>query len=193
MNIKLKNISKSFNGEKVLSKFSLEIKDNDKIAIVGKSGIGKSTLLNIILKYLSPDSGSITFSETPKYSVVFQENLLFENKSIYENILFVKDISRDDVDIYLKKLSLDGLIDKRVSELSGGMKRRVSILRAILYSGNIFIFDEALKEVDIDTKEMIVNLINSEIDNRPLIFTTHNYEDIKDLKANKIINLEDYI
>lgn len=193
MNISLKNISKSFNGEKVLSNFSLEIKDSDKIAIVGKSGIGKSTLLNIILKYLSPDSGSTTFSETPKYSVVFQENLLFENKSIYENILFVKDISRDDVDIYLKKLSLDGLIDKRVSELSGGMKRRVSILRAILYSGNIFIFDEALKEVDIDTKKLIINLINSEIDNRPLIFTTHNYEDIKDLKANKIINLEDYI
>lgn len=189
MNILIKNLCKSFDDELVIKNLNLEINSFDRVALVGKSGIGKTTFLRMLLGDLKVDSGEIIFSEEPKYSVVFQENLLFENRSIYENIKFVKSANRDIVEKYLDILGMKGLLDKKVSQLSGGMKRRVSILRAIVYSGNIYILDEALREVDLETRDKIIYLLNESI-SCPLIFTTHNENDIKDLSATKVVNLE---
>lgn len=189
MNILIKNLYKSFDDELVIKNLNLEINSFDRVALVGKSGIGKTTFLRMLLGDLKADSGEIIFSERPKYSVVFQDNLLFENRSIYENIKFVKSINRDIVDKYLDILGMKGLLNKKVSKLSGGMKRRVSILRAIVYSGNIYILDEVLREVDLETRDKIIYLLNESI-NGPLIFTTHNENDIKDLSATKVVNLE---
>lgn len=189
MNILIKNLCKSFDDELVIKNLNLEINSFDRVALVGKSGIGKTTFLRMLLGDLKADSGEIIFSEEPKYSVVFQENLLFENRSIYENIKFVKSANRDIVEKYLDILGMKGLLDKKVSQLSGGMKRRVSILRAIVYSGNIYILDEALREVDLETRDKIIYLLNESI-SCPLIFTTHNENDIKDLSATKVVNLE---
>lgn len=189
MNILIKNLYKSFDDEIVIKNLNLEINSFDRVALVGKSGIGKTTFLRMLLGDLKVDSGEIIFSEEPKYSVVFQENLLFENRSIYENIKFVKSANRDIVEKYLDILGMKGLLDKKVSQLSGGMKRRVSILRAIVYSGNIYILDEALREVDLETRDKIIYLLNESI-SCPLIFTTHDENDIKDLSATKVVNLE---
>ncbi|MBP2025424.1 ATP-binding cassette domain-containing protein [Peptoniphilus stercorisuis] len=189
MNILIKNLYKSFDDEIVIKNLNLEINSFDRVALVGKSGIGKTTFLRMLLGDLKADSGEIIFSEEPKYSVVFQENLLFENRSIYENIKFVKSANRDIVEKYLDILGVKGLLDKKVSQLSGGMKRRVSILRAIVYSGNIYILDEALREVDLETRDKIIYLLNESI-SCPLIFTTHDENDIKDLSATKVVNLE---
>lgn len=189
MNILIKNLCKSFDDELVIKNLNLEINSFDRVALVGKSGIGKTTFLRMLLGDLKVDSGEIIFSEEPKYSVVFQENLLFENRSIYENIKFVKSANRDIVEKYLDILGMKGLLDKKVSQLSGGMKRRVSILRAIVYSGNIYILDEALREVDLETRDKIIYLLNESI-SCPLIFTTHDENDIKDLSATKVVNLE---
>lgn len=191
MNIEIKNISKSFNDKEVFKNLSLSINSGERIALVGKSGIGKTTLLRLLMKELVPDSGEIIFSEDVRYSVVFQDNLLFENKTVYENIIFVKDISKEDVKKYLKTLYLEDVIDKKVCELSGGMKRRVAILRAIIYSGNLFIFDEALREVDLKTRDEIVNIINTMV-KETLIITTHNLNDIEDLKVDRVIDIGDF-
>lgn len=191
MNIEIKNISKSFNDKEVFKNLSLSINSGERIALVGKSGIGKTTLLRLLMKELVPDSGEIIFSEDVRYSVVFQDNLLFENKTVYENIIFVKDISKEDVKKYLKTLYLEDIIDKKVCELSGGMKRRVAILRAIIYSGNLFIFDEALREVDLKTRDEIVNIINTMV-KETLIITTHNLNDIEDLKVDRVIDIGDF-
>ncbi len=191
MNIEIKNISKSFNDKEIFKNLSLSINSGERIALVGKSGIGKTTLLRLLMKELVPDSGEIIFSEDVRYSVVFQDNLLFENKTVYENIIFVKDISKEDVKKYLKTLYLEDVIDKKVCELSGGMKRRVAILRAIIYSGNLFIFDEALREVDLKTRDEIVNIINTMV-KETLIITTHNLNDIEDLKVDRVIDIGDF-
>lgn len=191
MNIEIKNISKSFNDKEIFKNLSLSINSGERIALVGKSGIGKTTLLRLLMKELVPDSGEIIFSEDVRYSVVFQDNLLFENKTVYENIIFVKDISKEDVKKYLKTLYLEDIIDKKVCELSGGMKRRVAILRAIIYSGNLFIFDEALREVDLKTRDEIVNIINTMV-KETLIITTHNLNDIEDLKVDRVIDIGDF-
>lgn len=191
MNIEIKNISKSFNDKEVFKNLSLSINSGERIALVGKSGIGKTTFLRLLMKELVPDSGEIIFSEDVRYSVVFQDNLLFENKTVYENIIFVKDISKEDVKKYLKTLYLEDIIDKKVCELSGGMKRRVAILRAIIYSGNLFIFDEALREVDLKTRDEIVNIINTMV-KETLIITTHNLNDIEDLKVDRVIDIGDF-
>lgn len=191
MNIEIKNISKSFNDKEVFKNLSLSINSGERIALVGKSGIGKTTFLRLLMKELVPDSGEIIFSEDVRYSVVFQDNLLFENKTVYENIIFVKDISKEDVKKYLKTLYLEDVIDKKVCELSGGMKRRVAILRAIIYSGNLFIFDEALREVDLKTRDEIVNIINTMV-KETLIITTHNLNDIEDLKVDRVIDIGDF-
>lgn len=191
MNIEIKNISKSFNDKEVFKNLSLRINSGERIALVGKSGIGKTTFLRLLMKELVPDSGEIIFSEDVRYSVVFQDNLLFENKTVYENIIFVKDISKEDVKKYLKTLYLEDIIDKKVCELSGGMKRRVAILRAIIYSGNLFIFDEALREVDLKTRDEIVNIINTMV-KETLIITTHNLNDIEDLKVDRVIDIGDF-
>lgn len=191
MNIEIKNISKSFNDKEIFKNLSLSINSGERIALVGKSGIGKTTFLRLLMKELVPDSGEIIFSEDVRYSVVFQDNLLFENKTVYENIIFVKDISKEDVKKYLKTLYLEDIIDKKVCELSGGMKRRVAILRAIIYSGNLFIFDEALREVDLKTRDEIVNIINTMV-KETLIITTHNLNDIEDLKVDRVIDIGDF-
>lgn len=191
MNIEIKNISKSFNDKEIFKNLSLSINSGERIALVGKSGIGKTTLLRLLMKELVPDSGEIIFSEDVRYSVVFQDNLLFENKTVYENIIFVKDISKENVKKYLKTLYLEDIIDKKVCELSGGMKRRVAILRAIIYSGNLFIFDEALREVDLKTRDEIVNIINTMV-KETLIITTHNLNDIEDLKVDRVIDIGDF-
>lgn len=188
MRIEIKNLNKSFGQEKVIEDLNLVIKDKERVALVGKSGIGKTTLLKIILGIMTSDSGEIKFSEEPKMSVVFQDNLLFENKTVYENILFVREIEREIVFEYLEKLKMADTIDKKISELSGGMKRRVALLRSIVYGGNIYIFDEVLREVDEDTKKAMIDLINN-VD-ETMIFTTHNDDDIKALKADEIIVLK---
>lgn len=185
MKIEINNLTKKYNGKIVINNLNEIIDDGQRVALIGKSGSGKTTFINIILKVIKADEGDVIFSEEPYFSVVFQDNLLFENKTVYENLLFVKEIDKKEAEKVLESLGLYNIIDKKVSMLSGGMKRRVAIARSLVYNGNIYIFDEALRKVDFSTKELILNKINS-ID-KTIIFSTHNIEDIKYLKADKII------
>lgn len=187
MKIEIKNLSKAFGEKEVLNNLNLNIKNGERIALMGKSGVGKTTLIDCILG-LEDFEGEIIFSETPVPKTVLQESVLFENFTVFENIKAVGDFSKEEVLRHLKLLGLEDEIDTYVRDLSGGMKRKVAIIRAVIYPGNIFIMDEGVREVDEDSKELIYKYINENV-RETMVFATHNMEDVKKLKG-KVLSLD---
>lgn len=187
MKIEIKNLSKAFGEKEVINNLNLNIKDGERIALMGKSGSGKTTLINCILG-LEDYEGEIIFSENPVPKTVLQDNVLFENFTVFENIKAVGDFSREEVLRHLKLLGLSDEIDTYVRDLSGGMKRKVAIIRAVIYPGNLFIMDEGVREVDEDSKELIYKYINENV-RETMVFATHNMEDVKKLKG-KVLSLD---
>lgn len=124
--LRIEKITKSYGKQKVLENISFNINESERICIYGKSGIGKTTLLRIIAGLEKADSGKITFAG--KVSMVFQEDRLLENTDVYTNLYCVlgSRFDKAEADMHLKEVGLEGAGNKLVSELSGGMKRRVA-------------------------------------------------------------------
>jgi len=176
---------------------NLEINKNDKILITGKSGQGKTTLINVILGNISSYEGDITIDEHNLKNVrldigiVSQEIELF-NMSIKDNLCLDKKIPDEHLINYLKELELDEIImfDKGIHtivgekglKLSTGQKRRINLLRSYLMEKDIYILDEPTSNLDKHTEEVVVNFILKYFQNKTLIITTHND------KINKICN-----
>ncbi len=168
--IEIINLEKSFGKQKVLKGVSLRIETGEVTAILGKSGGGKSVLLKHIIGLLKPDSGHITidgiditnlstrdfdhYRET--FAVVFQFGALFDSMTVFENVAFpvveksrlsAGDI-RDRVRKVLSDVGLEGIEDKYPSEISGGMKKRVALARALIIEPTIVLFDEPTTGLD---------------------------------------------
>ena len=191
--INLKNITKSYNNNIVLNNFNLNINKLDKIGIIGVSGCGKTTLLNILLDLIKYDSGNITKDNDIKYSVVFQDDSLIETMDAISNIALIhndlKDITKDTIIESLKCVGLNVNINKPVSEYSGGMKRRVAIVRALLAEYDLIVFDEPLKGLDKDTKQLTLNYIKNQVKDKTVIYITHDIKELDELAVNKVIEL----
>ena len=191
--INLKNIIKSYNNNIVLNNFNLKINKLDKIGIIGVSGCGKTTLLNILLDLIKYDSGNITKDNDIKYSVVFQDDSLIETMDAISNIALIhndlKDITKDTIIESLKCVGLNVNINKPVSEYSGGMKRRVAIVRALLAEYDLIVFDEPLKGLDKDTKQLTLNYIKNQVKDKTVIYITHDIKELDELAVNKVIEL----
>ncbi len=180
--IKVKDLTKKFNKQLVLDKLSLEIEKGKITVIIGKSGAGKSVLLKNIIGLLKPDSGSIFFYDQDitkisyqelkkvrlNFGVLFQEAALFDSLNVFSNIAFplierkiVKSSkqAREKVKETLKLVGLEGIEEKMPSELSGGMKKRVGLARAIVTSPKIIFFDEPTTGLDPITSMAIAHLI----------------------------------
>lgn len=183
--IKIQKISKSFNDNKVLDNFSYHFKKGEKYYINGASGAGKTTLLRVIMNLEQQNSGKIEINGI--LSVVFQENRLVENISPLENIAFVTDEKNDIILQKLELFGLKGFENVPVSTLSGGMKRRVSILRAILFKHDILLLDEPFQGLDEAIKDIIISEINTL--KSTIIIATHDKNDIKKLGITHQINL----
>lgn len=192
--IYIENLNKSYRDEVVLDNYSLEIEKNSLTCILGQSGKGKTTLLRILMGLETADSGSIRGLENSMKSAVFQEDRLCEGLNMYSNILLPhiqKDtnISLDKIKNGISALQLDGNETKLVSELSGGMKRRVAILRALLCPYDVLFLDEPFKGLDGDTKAKTMDYFMSETKGKTVILITHDEYEVQYLKPNKIINL----
>ena len=185
--IKLNSVYKSFNGTEILKNLSSDFSEKTVYCVMGKSGIGKTTLLNIISGMLEPDSGSVSGTEKLKKSFVFQENRLIPHLSAYNNLKFVTDDGKK----ITEALKLSCLLDdkeKTPEEMSGGMKRRLAIARAAAFEGDIFFIDEPLYGLDIKTSQDILSMIKKMLTGKTAFIITHSTAEAYFL-ADKIIFL----
>lgn len=182
--IELKNVSFSYGELHILKDFNLKLSGGECVQLYGVSGSGKTTVARIILGLENADSGQIVVPQ--KISVVFQEDRLLENLDVLRNIRLVLDKNKYDLaDSLLKEFGLYDVRKKRVSALSGGMKRRVALARAIAYGGDALILDEPFNGLDSDNKQIATDIIKREfIDkNKPVLLITHVKEDAELLNA----------
>lgn len=180
--IKIKNISKSFNGKSVLHSISGEFDKGKTNLIIGASGTGKSVLLKCIVGLTQPDTGNAfydlrNFTEADKevkseirreIGMLFQGSALFDSKNVEGNVMFPlnvltkmpQDEKLDRVNFCLKRVGLENVNKKMASEISGGMKKRVGIARAIVNNPNYLFCDEPNSGLDPQTSILIDELIH---------------------------------
>ena len=167
--ILIQNVSKSFDQHAVLSGFSAEIEFSGVTVLRGASGAGKTTLFRLLLGLETPDRGTILGIEQRKPAVVFQEDRLLPWSCALENVALVSDESR--ARMALCQLGLGDSLNLLPRELSGGMKRRVAIARAMAYQCDILFLDEPFTGLDEANKRIAVEaLLATKV---PIIVITH--------------------
>ncbi|WP_175420240.1 ATP-binding cassette domain-containing protein [Marinitoga sp. 1154] len=155
-NVIIKNLNKNFGENVILSGFNIVFEKKKINILLGESGIGKTTILNILSQIIEKDAGEIAIHG--KIGYVFQDDRLVPWLSTYENIKLIKEnVSYEEIKIFLKLLNLDeNVLYKYPDELSGGMKKRINILRTIIYDPDIILMDEPFSSLDISTKYKIM-------------------------------------
>ncbi len=180
--IRIINLYKSFNEKSVLKGVNLDIYDGETITIIGGSGQGKTVLLKCIVGLLKPDSGKIIVDNVDittadkntlrsiqkKFGYLFQGAALFDSMTVFENVAFglrYSNLSKEEiqhrVELYLSYVGLEGVENLYPSELSGGMKKRVALARAIAYNPQYILYDEPTTGLDPQTSETVTDLIIS--------------------------------
>lgn len=193
----VKKINKYYGDLKILEDISIVFPKDKTTCILGPSGCGKTTLLNIMSGITEMDSGEIKGFEED-ISFVFQEDRLMEWKNVKDNIEFVLKSKMDKrqrkitIDKYLKLVNLEEYRYYYPRDLSGGMRQKISILRAFIYPSKILIMDEPFKSLDIRSKQLLVDFFKKLkiIENRTCIIVTHDIEEAIAL-GDKIVILTD--
>ena len=162
--LEIKNLSYSFGDNHILKDINIYVKENEMVAIVGSSGVGKSTLFNLIAGVLKKQSGEITIDGSDDYigkvAYMLQKDLLFEHKTIINNVILPLIIAKIDKKValeegrkILKQFNLEKYADKYPKQLSGGMRQRVALIRTYMFKRKIFLLDEAFSALDAITKK----------------------------------------
>lgn len=185
MNIDLVNLSKSFDGHNVLSGLTYSFPDGRTTCIVGPSGCGKTTLLNLILGLLSPDGGEIRGVPHGRIAAVFQEDRLIPHLSALRNVKSVLGRRTSEAEILraLDAVGLGGSAQQPVRELSGGMQRRVALVRALLADSPLVVMDEPFKGLDAETRASAIRFALQQLDGRTALVVTHDPAEAAMLKA----------
>lgn len=205
--VTLKDIVVEFDGERILDKINLDIKDKEFVTLLGPSGCGKTTTLRIIGGFLNPDSGTVMFdgkkiNGVPPYkrnvNTVFQRYALFPHLNVYDNIAFglrvqklpEKEISKRVAEM-LKLVNLTGFEKRSITRLSGGQQQRVAIARALASKPAIILADEPTGNLDSKTSQDVLGLlkVTSRKFSQTIVMITHN-EEIAQL-ADRLIRIED--
>lgn len=179
--IELKDVSVAFQGHSVLEHCSLLVPDGGHTAVMGPSGSGKTTLLRLIAGQLAPDQGSVTVSHG-RISYMYQEPRLLPWLTAEENVNLVLSDKPETMDTARQWLAAVGLADamkKRPAELSGGMRQRVSLARALAYDGDLFLLDEPLSSLDEAMATELLDLLKQYTQGKSMIFVTHSPEQAK--------------
>ena len=189
MGIVIRNLSKAFDGKQVLTDFSCSLPDAGVVALMGKSGIGKSTLINLLLGLRKPDSGEIRLPEGLRFSAVFQEDRLFPHLPARDNLLLTTGRTAEEIDAALSALSLNPEEQSPVRTYSGGMQRRVSLARGVLFPADVLLMDEPFRGLDEETRARAIEFVTREWKNRLIILVTHDSEEARLMGAQTIITI----
>lgn len=169
----LEHVEKRYGDKVVLRDFSARFPGGECTCIMGPSGCGKTTLLRLILGLETPDGGQILGRSFPM-AVVFQENRLFEDFSALSNVTAVCPRERrPEAARHLMALGLGENLHAPVRTLSGGMKRRVAVARAVLAPGEVLVLDEPFTGLDRDTKAAVLAYLKDHTQGRTLLLVTH--------------------
>ena len=196
-----KNIKKTYGDLTVLENLSFEVDKNEIAAILGPSGIGKSTLLKCIVQLESIDSGSfvlngetLTEKNRTHVGLVFQSSSLFQHKNVLENLLMAPRYHKlyeekellSMADSYLQDF---GLLDKKFSypsELSGGQKQRIAIIRALLLKPLLLCFDEPTSSLDQENKMLLLDILQKIKKDHAILIVSHDEDFIEKIADKKI-------
>jgi NitT/TauT family transport system ATP-binding protein len=193
MNIQAIDIKKSFGTQIVLSNWNCSIPENKTTCLMGPSGCGKTTFFRILLGLTQPDSGAIYGMENQTITAVFQENRLCNYLNAIKNIQLVCrdfDISRQKLEDIFEQVGLDRSdLMKPIAELSGGMQRRVAIVRAIVPKSTFILMDEPFRGLDTENKKRVINYIHHMTGGKTLLISTHDFRDVESLNA-ELIEME---
>ena len=213
--IDIQNLKISFGSLNVLNDISLHLKSQENLVVLGKSGTGKSVLIKCIARLLKADEGTITVlgeevnalkleelnEIRKKIGFLFQSGALYDSMTVKENLEFPlrrirKELSQSEIDAKvtetLANVGLEDVLNKMPSELSGGMRKRISLARTIIVDPEIMLYDEPTTGLDPITAEEISELIN-DIQKKyktASIIITHDMECVRTV-ADRIIMLKD--
>lgn len=195
MKIVIENVGKKFTSAKkeevtALEDINFSIDEKEFVVLVGPSGCGKSTLLNIVGGLLSPSSGSVYFEgmmdKEPNLAIVFQEIALFPWRTVYQNVIYgleEKKVSKQELkekaDFYIDMVGLTEFKDAYPKQLSGGMKQRVGIGRALAVEPDLLLMDEPFSALDAQTRTLMQEELLTIWNRTQLstLYVTHNIQE----------------
>lgn len=204
MVLRLVDVTKALGGQRILEGVSLQVAPRERLCVVGRSGAGKSVLLRLILGLIKPDSGQIWYEETDlvplperdlaplrrEMGMVFQNGALFDFMSVEDNVAFAlrerrrpKSEIQEQVSRILERLFLKGHEKKMPAELSGGMRKRVALARAIISRPKLILYDEPTAGLDpIGSTEItdLIRCLNEEF-GATTIVVTHDMRSVEQI------------
>ena len=176
--MEVKALTKQYGDRTALPVFSAQFPDGEVTCVMGASGCGKTTLLRLMMGLTRPTAGEI-IGVPAKKAAVFQEDRLCEGFSAVENIRMVtgKTVAENVLREHLTELGLQDSADEPVSDLSGGMRRRVAIARAILFDGDVVFLDEPFKGLDEENRQLVMDYVKRRTAGKTVVLVTHDEDE----------------
>lgn len=168
----------------VLRDFSMTVPEGGRVCLTGPSGEGKTTALRLLLGLEKPRKGTVSVPEGVRFSAVFQENRLLPWKTVLENAALFSD--EESARRILSTLGLGDSLDALPETLSGGMKRRAALGRALAHPFDVLVLDEALTGLDGETKQRCLVAIDEAVGRRTLVLATHDAGEARALGAETV-------
>ncbi|MCI8632866.1 MAG: ABC transporter ATP-binding protein [Lachnospiraceae bacterium] len=193
MKIEVKNLSFSYGEQTVLQKVSFTLTSEQPVVLLGSSGQGKTTLLRLLAGLLTPQGGQISgITASTRIAVMFQEDRLFPQLSVWKNLKLVRpDVTQQQAAALLTELDLgETVLGQLPRELSGGMRRRVALARALLFEADLVLMDEPFQGLDANTRADVLKAVRKWTEGRPLLLISHEPSDAEALGA-KIMTLQE--
>jgi NitT/TauT family transport system ATP-binding protein len=188
MDIQCRNLTKQYGSNAIIKDYNATFFESRINCLMGASGIGKTTLVHIIMGLIEPESGEVAGRQGKRIAAVFQEDRLIDHWNAVKNVRLVceKSISADRNKQELKKVGLEDDLEIPVKNFSGGMRRRVAIVRAILAKSDLIILHEPFRGLDEELKLRTIDYIKENTKGKTVIVVTHEKKDVQLLEANLV-------